>query len=401
MNDPAGSSRISTLIPYLLYFYAFASCTSIAATNGALALIALLFLIDWWKTKKVGNIKKDFSLFAVIYGWKGITLMVNALTPQVYKVQKLWDKLPYLVIGKYSVTSAQLQRTLHVLFITNSLLVLYAIGQKLFHLPIIYKHLFAERMEGYFGNALHYGGYISIVFILCLSISLFYEKRFSVYLPFLVAGIMMSGSRIYFIGSIVAVLLVSYLKSWKTALSSVAFTAASLSIGSYIDPYFRERLLSIFLKSTLDIRMAYWPPAWETYKEFPVFGVGYNEFTKFLKPLAEAGIVKHAAHDHNLYLQELVEGGPIGLFLMLLTLVYFMRKYYLSFKRDKDRLFSGFSLGVSASFFILAIGGTAEVNFGTAVIWLLLTFLMGICEAYGNNLTMGRSGRPTIPHSSG
>jgi len=147
--------------------------------------------------------------------------------------------------------------------------------------------------------------------------------------------------------------------------------------------------------------MAYWPPAWEAYKDFPVFGVGYKEFTKFLKPLAEAGIVQHAAHDHNLYLQELVEGGPIGLFLMIFTLVYFIRKYYLSFKQNSDRLLSGMSLGVSLSFLILMIGGAAEVNFGTAVIWLLLTFLMGICEAYGNGLTSTRSDRPSIPPSSG
>lgn len=386
-NNSGVHGPISKTIPYLLYLYAFTSCISIAGTNAVLALLAFIFLVDWWKTKSIGNVRKDFSLFAAIYGWKGITLIVNAMAVKVYRVRELWDKIPYLVIGKYRISDYDLLKTLHVLFITNSLLIIYAFLQRFFNVDYIFKPLFyGNRMEGYFGNALHYGGYISIVLLLCLSLSLFYRIDFLLYLPFLIAGLIISESRSYYIGSVVAVLVLAYFKSRRALASTLALIPVILIIGATVFPGFSERLSSIFKASSWQVRLDYWPVAWEIYKESPVFGVGYNEFSNRLKPLEEAGVIGNASHAHNLYLQELVEGGPVGLLLITFVMVWFVRKYYLLSRRNNDRLFSAMSMGLSLSFLTLMIAGMGEYNFGAAVVWLLLTFLMGICEAYRNGL---------------
>lgn len=374
-------------VPYLFYLYAFSSCISITATNAILALLVLVFLFDWWKTKSIGVVRKDFSLFATIYLWKGVSLIANALTVRIYRVWDLWNKVPYMVIGRYRISGGELRKTLHILFIANSLLVFYAILQRFYNVREIYKPLFyGSRMEGYFGNALHYGGYIAIVLVLCLSLIFFYERRFAVYLPFLIAGLMMSETRSYFIGSVLAVLLLAYLKSWRALASTLALLPVVLIAGANIFPGFSDRLSSILLKSSWQVRMDYWPVVWETIKEYPAFGVGYIEFSSRLKPLENTGVIGNAAHAHNLYLQELVEGGPIGLLLVTLTMVWFVRKYYRHFREGDDRLFSATSMGLSASFITLMIAGMGEYNFGAAVIWLLLTFLMGICGAYRNSI---------------
>lgn len=387
-NNSGGHGPVSKTIPYLLYLYAFTSCISIAGTNGVLALLALIFLVDWWKTKSVGNVRKDFSLFAAIYGWKGITLMVNGLATKLYRVRELWDKVPYLVISKYRISDYELRKTLHVLFATNSLLVIYAILQKYFNVDYIFKPLFyGGRMEGYFGNALHYGGYISIVLLLCLSLSLFYRIDFLLYLPFLIVGLIISETRSYYIASVAAVLVLAYLKSRRAlAAAALVLIPVILIIGITVSTSFSTRLFSLFNASSWQVRLDYWPVVWETYKEYPVFGVGYNEFSIRLKSLEEAGVIGNASHAHNLYLQELVEGGPVGLLLITFVMIWFVRKYYLLFRRNNDRLFSAMSIGLSLSFLTLMIAGMAEYNFGAAVIWLLLTFLMGICEAYRNGL---------------
>ena len=396
-NNSGESGSSSKTILYLLYFYAFISCISIAGTNGALAFIALLFLIDWWKTKSIGNIRKDFSLFAAIYGWKGITLMVNALITKVYRVRELWDKVPYLVISKYRISGNELRKILHILFITNSILIIYAFLQRYFNVPEIYKSLLdGTRMEGYFGNALHYGGYITIVLLICLSLILFYRVQFAIYLPILLAGLILSGCRGYFISVIVVVLVLAYFKSRRALASALLVVPVILIIGVNVSPDLSTRLSSIFQKSTWQVRLDYWPVVWEIYKEYPVFGVGYDEFSSRLGPLVEAGVVRNASHAHNIYLQELVEGGPIGLFLITFTMIWFVRKYYLSFKRSDDRLLSGMSLGLSVSILALMVAGFGEYNFGTAVIWLLLTFLMGICEAYRNSLNPAPGDLSTI-----
>lgn len=386
-NNSGWHAPVSKTIPYLLYLYAFTSCISIAGTNGVLALLALIFLVDWWKTKSIGNVRKDFSLFAAIYGWKGITLMVNGLATKLYRVRELWDKVPYLVIGKYRISDYELRKTLHVLFATNSLLIIYALLQRYFNVDYIFKPLFyGSKMEGYFGNALHYGGYISIVLLLCLSLSLFYRIDFLLYLPFLIVGLIISETRSYYIGSVVAVLVLAYLKSRRALAAALALIPVVLIVGATVSTGFSSRLSSIFMASSWQVRLDYWPVVWETYKEYPVFGVGYNEFSIRLKSLEEAGVIRNASHAHNLYLQELVEGGPVGLLLITFVMVWFVRKYYLLFRRNDDRLFSAMSMGISLSFLTLMIAGMAEYNFGAAVIWLLLTFLMGICEAYRNGL---------------
>lgn len=384
-NNSGEYSPTNKIVPYLLYLYALVSCISIAGTNTILAFIVLIFLVDRWKTKSIGNIRKDFSLFAAIYGWKAITLMVNALTSRIYRVRELWDKLPYLVISKYRISGSELYKMLHVLFIANSLLVVYAVLQRFFNVHEIYKPLFyGTRMEGYFGNSLHYGGYIAIVLLICLSVSIFYKYRFSLYLPFLTAGLMMSSSRSYYMGVIVSVILVAYFKSKRALASSLVLVPVILVIGMNVLPGLSERLSSILQESSWKVRLDYWPVVWETTKEYPVFGVGFTEFSSRLKSLAEAGVVGSAAHAHNLYLQELVEGGPIGFLLITFTMVWFIRKYYLSFRSSDDQLLCGMSLGLSASFIALMVAGAGEYNFGSAVIWMLLTFLMGICEAYRN-----------------
>lgn len=390
MNGSMDNDRNNRIAAYLLYLYAFASCISIAGTNGVLALLAVVFLVDWWNKKSAGDVRKDFSLFAIIYGWKGITLIANGLVTKLHRVRELWDKIPYLVIGRCRISENQLNSTLHVLFITNSLLVIYAIGQKVFHLPAIYQALFdGSRMIGYFGNSMHYSGYIAIVLVLSLCLALFYRAGFAIYVPFLVAGLLMGGSRIYIFAVIVCVFLISLIKSKKAFMGASILVLVIIVTIVNLWPALPARFSSAFDasgSSSWKVRQAYWPVAWKAYKEHPLFGVGYHEFSNYLKPFAEAGIVRHPAHAHNLYLQELVEGGPVGFLLMVVTMIYFTRKYYLFFKASANKLLSGMSLGVSISFLILIIAGTAEYNFGAAVLWLLLTFLMGICEAYKNGL---------------
>lgn len=386
-DNSSGNFPTRKTIHYLFYLYAFTSCLSITGTNVVLALLVLIFLFDWWKTKSIGIVRKDFSLFVAIYGWKGVTLMVNALAARIYRVGELWDKVPYLVIGRYRISGCELRKTLHILFIANATLAFYAILQKFFNVPDIYKPLFyGTRMEGYFGNALHYGGYITIVLLICMSLGLFYRAGFFVYLPFLIADLIMSGSRSYYVGGIVAVLLLAYLKSRKALASTLASIPVVLIVGVNVLPGFSDRLSSIFHESSWQIRLDYWPVAWETFKEYPVFGVGYVEFSSRLEPLASAGIIRNASHAHNLYLQELVEGGPIGFLLIIVTMAWFVRKYYRFFRNNDDQLLSAMSVGLSASFVALMIAGMGEYNFGAAVIWLLLTFLMGICEAYRNGI---------------
>lgn len=388
-NNSGGYGPTIKIIPYLLYLYAFAVCISISVTHIVFSLIVILFLIDWWKTKSIGNVQKDFSLFAAIYGWKGITLLANGLIMKVYRIKEIWYKMPYLVIGRYRISGNQLNKILHILFIINSLLVVYAVLQEYLNVPEIYYPLFenSSRMRGYLENPNYYAGHMAIALMICLALTLFYRSGFLIYIPFLLSGLIMSGSRSYFAVCILAVLLLAYIKSRKAFMLISSVIPLFLIIGFSIFPMVSNRMSSALINYDLFIRMSYWFTAWDVYKDHALFGVGFKEFfINYIHSYVSKEIVPFEGNAHNLYMQELVEGGPIGLLLVIFVMSYFVRKYYLSFSRSDDQLFSAMSLGISISFLALMMIGITEAHFEFPALWLLLTFLMGICEAYRNGL---------------
>lgn len=375
-------------VPYLLYLYVVAVCLSVSITQIILALIALIFLMDWWLKKKALTVQKDFSLFAFIYGWKGVSLIANGLFFKVVRVKEIWYKMPYLIIGSFSISRKQLHIILNVLFATNAILALYAVGQKYFHFPVVYKPMFAgERLAGYLENPDYYAGHVTLVLMLCLSLTLFYRSRFVVYLPFLLVGVVLSGSRTYLITVSACVLILAYRKSRRAFLYIVTVLPLVLLAGLAYMPIMSERFSASLLLTDSNTRFSYWSVAWSVFKENPVFGIGFKEFfLTHVHPYVAAGILPHEGNAHNLYLHELAEGGIVGLLLVIFVMAYFVRKYSLSYRKNNDQLLSGMSMGISFAFLALIFSGIPEAHFEFPAVWLLLTFLMGICEAYKNGL---------------
>jgi len=370
---------------YLIYLYAAASCLSIAATNGILALFTIIFLKRSYDARKTAGSADDFRLFGGVYGWKGITLIANGLWTKVYRIRELWDKMPCLVLSRAGVKKSTLETAAHVLFATNSLLVVWAILQKYFNWPFICQPLNDHgygRMLGYFGNSMHYSGYMDIVMLFSLALALFYRRRFGVYFPVLLGGLILSGQRTYYIAAVAGILLLVALKSRKALLITLVILPVTVFIAYMNSPLVHGRVSSILSERAIGIRAAYWPVAWRAFLENPVFGVGYEEFTPYLQPYVDKGLVDNTAHAHNLYLQELAEGGVIGFVIIVATFGWFIRKYYLCFMESEDPLLKSFAVGICASYASLAVGGLTEYNFGAAVIWLLLTFLMGLTASY-------------------
>jgi len=375
---------------YIIYFYAVSSCLSIAGTNGALALLVLLFLADSWKRKKWEGPVNDFYLFAAVYGWKGVTLAANGAILKIYRVRELWDKLPYWIVARCKIKKNSLEKIFHVLFVTNSIVIVYAILEKFAGLPVIYQSLFTNdgqvRMLGYFGTPMHYGGYISLVFILCLALAVFYNRKFYLYFPFLLGGLILSGTRSYYIGVVLAVLMLTYRKSIRALLYTSIIIPVLLIAAFLIFPGFADRSMSIFSNKSYEIRAAYWPISWRMFRENPLFGVGFDEFTNRVNKMGDAGLIDNPSHAHNIYLNELAEGGVIGFLLIIFTMGYFVCKYYKNVGNGEDKLFSGMNIALSASFLNLMVAGLFEYNFGAAVIWLFITFVMGLAESYRINI---------------
>jgi hypothetical protein len=370
---------------YLVYFGTLSIPLSISGSYLALILMAALFLKDTYQYREIKRIPKDFLMFIAVYGWKGVSTIVNGVFSKLPDLGDIVNKVAYLLIGCYKIGPKRVEKSFHILFGVNSFVIIYGLLQKYFNVPAIFQELFTtiydERFIGYYGHPLHYGGVISLVIITCFAITIYHDGKFGYYLPILLTGLAMSGSRSYFLGVAGAILIITIWKSRKVFITTMISIPIFFLTYSAIFPTFKDRLLNR-IEFELVGRSKYWEVAWDTFKENPFFGVGYEQFTHILRPLFEQRLVSLPAHAHNLYLQELAEGGLVGFILIVYMVVYFSRKYFLLFREEKSNsLLRAMYVGLLGCFINLALAGIFEYNFGAAMVWIQFTFLMGVTEA--------------------
>jgi len=372
---------------YLLYAFAVATVLPMSATSIVLALLLLLLIKDLiQKTATMDEFKKDSLLYAALFAWKAFTRALATSVRDIPKIKGVWDRVPYIIIGFYKINRKHVLRILHVLFMANAIIVVYALGQHFLGVPALYKPLFYEdtgRMSGYFGHPNQYGGCISIVFILNICLSLFQDKRYLLYTPFLLAGVVAAGSRSYFLGVFVCFFIILVLSgSYKKMIKYSVVTLAVLMLIAVTVPWFSQRITDGLSFEKNIYRLNFWKISWSIFLEHPLVGVGSGMLPGYLGPFEEKGLIDNTAHAHNLYLQALAEDGIPGFILVIGVHVYFMRKYFRVFSRSAEPLLKAFSLAVALSFVNLLVAGIFENNFGAAIVAMNINFLMGVLEGY-------------------
>jgi len=374
-------------VTYILYAFSAATVLPMSATSIALGLLLLFFIWDLYrKNIHLADFKKDSLLYVLLYAWKAFTRTLATSIKEIPQLKGVWDRIPYIVIGFYAIHRKTVLRIFHILFIANSLLVLYALGQRYLGMPALYKPLFyfnSARISGYFGHPNQYAGCISIVLLLNICMTIYHSKRFFAYTPFLLLGLAYSGSRSYFLGVFVCFLVLLYLsRSWKTILTYSVVAVIALSVFMVAVPWFPERIKASFSVSMNAYRLNFWKVSWNTFLEHPVVGVGSGMLPKVLEPYEDARIIDNSAHAHSLYLHALAEDGVPGFILVVGIHAYFLYKYFVVFRKNTDPLLRAFSLGVALAFLNLLVAGVFENNFGAAIVAMNINFLMGVLEGY-------------------
>ena len=380
---------------YLLYAFAAATVLAMSATSIALGLLLIFFFRDFYqKTIGKADFKKDSLLYVAVYAWKAFTRTLATSVKDIPKIKGVWDRVPYIVIGFYKIHRQAVTTIFHILFIANAVIVVYALGQHFLGIPPIYKPLFYEdsgRISGYFGHPNQYGGCIAIILIMNICLALYQDKRFFLYMPFLLAGLVFSGSRSYFLGVFVCfVILLLLSRSFKTIMKYSAAAALIIAVIAFTVPWFPQRVADTFSLEKNTYRLNFWKISWNTFLEHPVFGVGSGMLPGYLAPYEKQGLIDNTAHAHNLYLHELAEDGIPGFILVTGVHIYFLVKYLKVYSRSTEPLLKAFSLGVALSFVNLLVAGFFENNFGAAIVAMNINFLMGVLEGYRS---MGEAAR--------
>jgi O-antigen ligase len=325
-------------------------------------------------------------LYVALFSWKGFTRALATSVRDIPKIKGVWDRVPYIIIGFYKIHREAVITICHILFIANTIIIIYALGQHFLGIPSIHKPLFYEdsgRMSGYFGHPNQYGGCISIIFIMNICLALYQNKRFFYYSPFLLAGLVFSGSRSYLLGVFVCFLvLLALARSFKMILKYLVIAALVIAIIALTVPWFSQRITDSFSLEKNMYRLNIWKTSWSVFVEHPVVGVGSGMLPGYLEPFKKEGLIDNTAHAHNMYLHELAENGLPGFIIVIGTQLYFCIKYFRVQNRASDPLLKAFSLGVALSLLNLLVAGIFEYSFGAAIIALNINFLMGVLEGY-------------------
>lgn len=117
-------------------------------------------------------------------------------------------------------------------------------------------------------------------------------------------------------------------------------------------------------------RVNLWKGNWEIVKDYPVFGIGYNENIRRIQPyFIEMGIPKaYISHAHNNFLDFWAGTGTLGLFFycaFILAIFIYSVNFYRSYRKrtDADPVVLSIALAFIGIQFVLHIAGMTECTF--------------------------------------
>ena len=161
---------------------------------------------------------------------------------------------------------------------------------------------------------------------------------------------------------------------------------------AYNTQFIQQRVESIsdIQYSTNKERLLMWQSAIAIFEDYPVFGVGQDQFggvynTKYISPLAkerpETG--SHHGHPHNNFFKFLAEGGIVGITAFLLLHGYFLYRMIMLYRKEKDLVHC--SCGMIGGLVIIGlhIEGLTDTNANQVPIMREFWFLMGLLLATG------------------
>jgi len=362
---------------------------SLAAAQAFLALAALAYAIHLWGDRPAVHfppIKAPlalFCLFTLLSTWKAANPGAGG-----FAVRKL-VLFTILLLTANLVTSARHLKLLwQGIFLESALAGLVAIGQfvvlyrhlRAVHPDRIYYYLTFERIHGFMGHWMNFGGQQMLVFAALVAFLLLaprVKKFWWVVLAIVALSIVLNFTRGVWLGCFVAVIYL--IGCWRPRL--LWLLPVLLLVGYLAAPsLFQQRLRSIGLPTSdpsLAIRFEMWQVGGRMVRAHPWLGVGPGNIEQvylLYLPPGKVLIVGYHEHLHNNVLQLGAERG-LPCLASWLWLMGALAWYSWKIRRRirQDRWVADAAL---AGWFAFFLEGFFEFNFGTSPVLMVFLFVM-------------------------
>jgi O-antigen ligase len=362
---------------YLLLLFAFVPMLSNAL---ATALAGCIFII--WIAQTLAYHRKGwmaFPLFKPICALIGLKLIVIIVVGYQGSFSRVLGQLAFPLIYftlPQIVVTAERRRRIIWLLITGAVL---ASGIGLIKYMFAVESRISSTVSGYYTLATYLTIILSVVLTMFAFSKNWRERLFLglVGLP-LIAGIVFTYVRACYIAVAVVVIVLAIFKDRKLLilLGGVILSLVILS------PSTTQKIIQRFdyrSENALSERDIIWKEGLQKADKVGFFGYGLNSFPILLDVKADTRIKdKSISTWHNLYLEALLDGGPLLLMIVLSIFVIQFRHSAILYRKSRDSEQKVAHFGILMVLLVLAIVGIFSDPLRDPIIAMLTWLLLGL-----------------------
>ncbi len=275
-----------------------------------------------------------------------------------------------LIVDEISI----LKRIVHLWLLTASIAAVYGIWQAFSGVEIIH-HASLGPMGSYFravgfnGFFLTFAGFQMTVFFIALSLAFQPQgtARWKYVFVALVSCLAVLGTfaRSIWLSFLIAVPVFGIIKGRRIgSLVTITFASALILLFIFI-PSIRDRAISAVVPSENQTRLNLWKTTLHMSKDFPITGIGEDNFDYYFAQYKVPGYYDATGHPHNDYLQVLVSSGIPGLTAFIALWIFVLRRGFRTLKIATDPFIRELALGGTLAIIGFLAGGFFQNYYGT------------------------------------
>jgi putative inorganic carbon (HCO3(-)) transporter len=267
-----------------------------------------------------------------------------------------------------------LKRMLYLWLLTSSIAAVYGIVQTLtgiqFHRPDALGPMGQYfRAAGFNGFYLTFAGFMMSVFFvsscLCFQQDRTYRWHYSIAALLSFIAILGTFARSIWLSFSVAIPVFAFIKGKRLgSIVMTGFTVCILLCLIFI-PAIRERAFSILVPSENQTRLNLWKTTLNISRDFPVLGIGEDNFDYYFERYKVQGFYDVTAHPHSDYLNVLVNSGIPGLFGFLWIWTVVLWHGFKVQKNSSDSFLKELALGATLAVVGFLVSGLFQNYYGT------------------------------------
>jgi len=151
-------------------------------------------------------------------------------------------------------------------------------------------------------------------------------------------------------------------------------------------PSIQDRVSSIIVPSENQTRLNLWRTSVNISKDFPITGIGEDNFDYYFHLYKVEGYYDVTGHPHNDYLNVLVNSGIPGLLAFLFIWIVILGAGFMTARKSSDPFLREVALGSSLAILGFLVGGIFQNYYGTFANcwgwWFMAGFVMSSYRLY-------------------